>query len=154
MQQPLPPDEAVRLAVLRSLEILNTTPEQSFDELTALAATICQTPIALVSLIDEDRQWFKSRVGWTAAATPRDSAFCAHTILKRDLLIISDASADERFASNPLVTSDPGIRFYAGAPLVTPEGHALGALCVIDRQPRELTPEQAQALRILSHQVM
>jgi PAS domain S-box-containing protein len=151
---PLPPHEAARLAALRSLEILDTASEESFDELTALAASICQTPIALVSLIDEDRQWFKSRVGWTATATPRDVSFCAHTILERDLLIVPDASADERFANSPLVTSDPGIRFYAGAPLVTPEGHALGALCVIDRRPRELTAEQTQALRILSHQVV
>jgi PAS domain S-box-containing protein len=154
LQQPLPPDEAARLAALRSLEILDTASEESFDELTALAASICQTPIALVSLVDEDRQWFKSRVGWMATATPRDVSFCAHTILDRDLLIIPDASADERFANSPLVTSDPGIRFYAGAPLVNAEGHALGTLCVIDRRPRELTAEQAQALRILSHQVV
>jgi PAS domain S-box-containing protein len=154
LQPPLPPHEAARLAALRSLEILDTAAEESFDELTALAASICQTPIALVSLVDADRQWFKSRVGWSAAATPRDVSFCAHTILTRDLLIVPDASADERFASSPLVTSDPGIRFYAGAPLVTPEGHALGSLCVIDRRPRELTAEQAQALRILSRQVV
>jgi PAS domain S-box-containing protein len=153
-QQPLPPHEADRLAALRSLEILDTASEESFDELTALAASICQTPVALVSLVDEDRQWFKSRVGWTATATPRDVSFCAHTILQHDLLIVPDASADDRFANSPLVTSDPAIRFYAGAPLVTPEGHALGSLCVIDRRPRQLTAEQAQALRILSRQVM
>jgi PAS domain S-box-containing protein len=152
--QPLPPCEAARLAALRSLEVLDTAAEGPFDELTALAASICRTPIALVSLVDECRQWFKSRVGWAATATPRDVSFCAHTILRRDLLIVPDASADARFADNPLVTSDPGIRFYAGAPLLTPEGHALGALCVIDRRPRELTAEQAQALRILSHQVV
>jgi PAS domain S-box-containing protein len=153
-QKPLPPDEEARLAALRSLEILDTASEESFDELTALAARICQTPIALVSLVDEDRQWFKSRVGWSATATPRDISFCAHTILNHDLLVVPDASVDARFANSPLVTSDPGIRFYAGAPLVTPEGHALGSLCVIDRRPRALTAEQAQALRILSHQVV
>jgi PAS domain S-box-containing protein len=154
MPAPLPENEAERLAALRGLGILDTLPEPAFDELSALAAYICQTPIALISLVDEDRQWFKSRVGLTACETPRDVAFCAHTIVQPDLLVVPDASVDARFANNPLVTSPPSIRFYAGAPLVTAEGHALGTLCVIDHRPRELTLEQARALRVLSHQVV
>jgi PAS domain S-box-containing protein len=154
MKAPLPDNEAERLAALRGLGILDTPPELAYDELSALAAHICQTPTALISLVDEDRQWFKSRVGLTSRETPRDVAFCAHTILEPDLMVVPDASADERFANNPLVTSPPRIRFYAGAPLVTTEGHALGTLCVIDYKPRELTEEQARALRALSHQVM
>jgi PAS domain S-box-containing protein len=150
----VPENEAARLAALRSLAILDTAPEEAFDELTALAASVCQAPMALISLVDEDRQWFKSRLGWSADATPRDASFCGHTILGRDLLVVPDAAADPRFADSPLVTGHAGVRFYAGAPLVTPDGHALGALCVMDRRPRELTAEQAQALRTLGHQVI
>ena len=154
MNAPVPEHETERLAALRGLDILDTPPELAFDELSALAAFVCQTPIALISLVDEDRQWFKSRVGGTAGETPREVAFCAHAILQPDLLVVPDARADERFATNPLVTSPPGIRFYAGAPLVTAEGHALGTLCVLDHKPRDLSAEQIRALRALSHQVM
>jgi PAS domain S-box-containing protein len=154
MKAPLPENETQRLAALHGLAILDTPPELAYDELSALAASICQTPIALISLVDEDRQWFKSRVGWTARESSREVAFCAHTILQPDLLVVPDASVDQRFASNPLVTSPPCIRFYAGAPLLTEEGHALGTLCVIDHKPRELTADQTRALRALSHQVV
>jgi PAS domain S-box-containing protein len=154
MNAPLPANEAERMVTLRSFAILDTAPEAQYDELTALAADICQTPIALISLVDEGRQWFKSRFGLTDAETHRDVAFCAYTILQSDLLVVPDASVDARFADNPLVTSPPRIRFYAGAPLVTAEGHALGSICVIDHKPRDLTPEQKEALRTLSHQVM
>src|SRR5262249_3971106 len=154
MKAPLPENEADRLAALRGLDILDTPPEVAYDELSALAAHICQPPVALISLVDEDRQWFKSRVGWAAGETPREVAFCAHAIRQPDLLVVPDASADERFANNPLVASPQGIRFYAGAPLVTAEGHALGTLCVLDHKPRGLTAEQARALRALSHQVV
>ena len=151
---PLPPDESARLDALRRYDILDTASEDAFDDLTCLAAKICGSPIALVSLIDPHRQWFKAKVGVTVCETSRDIAFCAHTILQRSILEVPDALADPRFATNPLVTQDPFIRFYAGIPLVTPEGHALGTLCVIDRVPRQLTSDQRQALTILGRQVV
>jgi GAF domain-containing protein len=154
MTAPTKTNEARRLKVLWQYEILDTVPEEVFDDLTELAARICEAPIALISLIDEDRQWFKSKVGVTINETSRDISFCAHAIKQTDLFIIPDATQDLRFANNPLVISDPKIRFYAGAPLITPDGHALGTLCVIDKVPRELRLEQQQALRVLARHVM
>jgi diguanylate cyclase len=148
------PHESERLDALRRLHVLDTPPERDYDDLTRLAATICGTPISLVSLIDFDRQWFKSRHGIDAVETPRAWAFCDHAIRRPDLFVVPDATADERFADNPLVTGDPYIRFYAGMPLTTAEGHALGTLCVIDRTPRTLSAEQADALRVLARQVV
>ena len=151
----IPRDENARLDELRSFAILDTAAEQAYDDITQIASSICDTPIALISLVDDERQWFKSRVGLEATETSRDLAFCAHAILDSDnLMVVPDASSDIRFAGNPLVTGDPNIRFYAGAPLVTNSGHALGTLCVIDREPRELTAEQRATLDALARQVM
>ena len=150
----LPANEAARLAALDSYNILDTPPEEAFDDFTQLAAQICGTPIALISLIDAERQWFKSRVGIDATHTEREIAFCAHAILEDHLFEISNALDDPRFCDNPLVTGAPNIRFYAGMPLTNPQGYNLGTLCVIDRQPHQLTPEQRGALTRLGRQVV
>lgn len=154
MTAPAKNTEAKRLKILWQYDVLDTVPEEVFDDLTELAARICEAPIALISLIDEDRQWFKSKIGITVSETSRDISFCAHAIKQQGLFIIPDATKDSRFANNPLVTSEPKIRFYAGAPLITPDGYALGTLCVIDKVPRDLRPEQQQALRVLARHVM
>ncbi len=146
--------EEKRLAALRRYRILDTDPEQAFDDLTLLASQICGTPIALISLVDEERQWFKSRVGIAAEETARSISFCTHAIEQPELFVVPDALKDERFRGNVLVTDDPRIRFYAGAPLLTREGDALGTLCVIDRRPRRLTPAQVEALAALQRQVV
>ncbi|HEX8708024.1 MAG TPA: GAF domain-containing protein [Pyrinomonadaceae bacterium] len=154
MKAPVPENEAARLRVLHEFEVLDTDPEESFDDLARLAAYICGTPIAIISLIDSDRQWFKSQLGLSERETSRDVSFCAHAITQSGPFIVRDALDDERFRSNPMVNSSPYIRFYAGSPLSTVEGFKLGTLCVIDRVPRELRPDQVAALRMLSHQVM
>jgi len=154
MQAPLPDNEDSRLQALRDYEILDTAAEAEFDDFTALAAHICGAPIALISLLDEDRQWFKSKVGLGIGETPRDQAFCAHALDQPGVFTVPDAQADARFADNPLVTGETAVRFYAGAPLLTAKGHALGTLCVLDHVARTLTPEQASALQALSRQVI
>lgn len=151
---PLPDNEDERLAELLSYDVLDTEAEQLFDDLTTLASQICDTPIALISLIDPDRQWFKSRVGLDAEETSREIAFCSHAILQDDVFEIPNASLDPRFHDNPLVTGAPDIRFYAGAPLVSPSGHAIGTLCTIDRKPRKLTESQKTSLQTLSKSVV
>ncbi len=149
-----PENEKKRLKVLWEYEVLDTVPEELFDDLTELAARICEAPIALISLVDEKRQWFKSRVGTTLQETSREISFCSRAIEHTGLFVVEDARKDERFANSPLVTTEPGIRFYAGAPLLTPDGYALGTLCVIDREPRHLKPDQERALTILARHVV
>lgn len=154
MTVPIPSNEAARLAALHSYKILDTLPEGSYDDITLLASQICGTPIAAMSLIDSDHQWFKSKVGTKLTGSPREVAFCAHAILSHDLMVVPDTLDDERFANNPLVIGGPQIRFYAGAPLIMATGETLGTVCVIDRVTRTLTEAQADSLRALSRQVM
>jgi GAF domain-containing protein len=143
-----------RVAVLEKYAILDTEPEQAFDDLTLLASFICKTPIAMISLIDEDRQWLKSKVGIAVSETPRDVAFCSVAIQQADVMVVPDTLKDERFCNNPFVTGGPKIRFYAGAPLINEDGYALGTLCVVDKTPREFSDEQKEALLALSRLVL
>jgi GAF domain-containing protein len=154
MAAPIPSNEAQRLAALREYEVLDTETEQAYDDICALAAQICNVPVSMISLVDESRQWFKSKLGVNRRETPRDLAFCAHAILQPEPLIVRDALKDGRFAESALVKRSPHIRFYAGFPLATPEGLALGTLCAIDRKPRNLAPKQEEAMKALARQVM
>ncbi len=147
----LSPHEAERLAALVNYGILDTGSEETFDRVTRIAAAMIQTPIALVSLVDWRRQWFKSVQGLDSRETTRDVSFCTHAVIQKALLVVPDATLDERFRANPLVTGKPHIRFYAGAPLITPDGFALGTVCAIDTKPREgLTHDQARVLQDLA----
>jgi len=154
MKAPIPDNEVQRLAALREYHILDTAAEQAYDDLTALAAYLCHAPIAMISLVDGSRQWFKSKLGLNEQETPRDVAFCAHAILQTEPLIVRDALKDLRFSDSALVTREPHIRFYAGFPLSSREGFALGTLCAIDRRPRQLSDRQKTAMQALSRQVM
>jgi GAF domain-containing protein len=154
MKAQLPSNESERLAALKAYHVLDTETEQSYDDITTLAAHICNVPIAMISLVDEVRQWFKSKVGLEQQETSRDVAFCAHAILQNEPFTVRDATKDRRFADSALVTGEPHIRFYAGIPLINPEGLALGTLCVVDHQPRRLSTAQQKALQALSRQVM
>lgn len=155
IEPPLPVDEPQRLIALKRYDLLDTPPEEAFDRIARLAASVLGMPVALITLVDETRQWFKSRHGFDAPWTRREISFCAYTILDTEGLVVRDATADERFAANPLVTGGPNIRFYAGAPLVTPENHVIGTLCVIDRQPHpEFSDEQQRRLQDLADLVM
>jgi len=149
-----PDSDAARVAALEKYAILDTEPEQAFDDLTLLASYVCKTPIALISLVDEDRQWFKSKIGLSVSETPRQVAFCSVAIQHPDVMVVPDTLQDERFRDNPLVLSEPRIRFYAGAPLINEDGYALGTLCVIDQTPRQITQDQKEALQALSRLVL
>ena len=150
----IPEVEFKRSEALLDYQVLDTAPEDSFDDLTRLAAYICQTPIAAISLTDRKRQWYKSKIGFSSQEEPRDITFCAYTILQKELLVVKDTLTDERFATNPFVTGDPYIRFYAGIPLINLDGLVIGTLCVLDHVPRDLSSEQQEALRIVALQVV
>ena len=149
-----PEDELSRLKDLYEYDVLDTEAEKSFDDLTQLASDICETPISLISLVDPDRQWFKSKHGIDVAETARDISFCSHAILENQVFEVQNALTDTRFHDNPLVTNDPNIRFYAGAPLITPRGNAIGTLCVISDKPKKLSSKQINALTVLSKEVI
>ncbi len=151
---PLIANERERLAELLSYEILDTPLEPHFDDFTELASLICKVPIALISLVDEDRQWFKSKIGIPAPETPRDISFCGHAIAGNEVFVVEDVHKDERFFDNPLVSDAPHIRFYAGAPLITPSGHGIGTLCIIDKTPRKLSFHEKLTLEVLSRQII
>jgi signal transduction histidine kinase len=154
MKADIPVNENLRLADLYQYNILDTPAEEEFDHIVTLASRICNVPISLISLIDAERQWFKARLGMDAAETPRDTSFCSHGIVNGDLFMVPDAASDSRFADNPMVTGSRGIRFYAGVPLTTQAGNNLGMLCVKDTVPRNLTPDQQDALVMLGKQVV
>jgi GAF domain-containing protein len=153
-EPPLPPDESARLAALQRYNILDTKAEAAFDVIAKLAANICDASVASIGLIDHERLWFKSIYGLALAETSRESALCAHAIAQDDLLEVPDFSGDERFRHHPLATVEPKLRFYAGAPLRTPDGHALGTICVMDPRTRTLTEKQRSALKGLAVLVM
>lgn len=146
--------EQARLSSLYRYRVLDTPPEHDFDVCASMAAEICDAPVALISLVDRDRQWFKSEIGLGTRETPLVSSICRHAILQKGLFVVPDTTMDERFRDNPLVTGEPHLRFYAGALLESSDGQPLGTLCVLDRQPRSLTPSQGRALQILARQVM
>jgi signal transduction histidine kinase len=151
----IPANETERLQALKEYSILDTLPEKEFEDITRIASEICQTPISLITLIDEERQWFKSKIGIDGSETHRDQAFCAHALNKPDeILEVKDSREDKRFSGNPFVTGDPNVVFYAGVPLVNDDGYALGTICVLDRKPRELNDMQLNSLRALSNQVV
>src|ERR1700687_368710 len=154
MATPAPANDAARVAALEKYAILDSEPEQAFDNLAKLATFICKTPIALVSLIDGERQWFKSKIGIDATETPREVAICSTAIQQSDVFVVPDARKDERFQNTPFVVSEPHIRFYAGAPLITEDGFALGTLCVLDLVPHEFSHEQKEALKTLGRLVL
>lgn len=154
MNFPKPPNERKRLNVLWQYGVLDTVPEAMFDDLAELASVICGAPIALISLVDEQRQWFKSRIGLDIKESRRDTSFCTHAICHSELFIVPNATRDARFRNNPMVKGTEHIRFYAGAPLITPDGYALGTLCVLDKKPRALSADQRRALQLLSRVVM
>src|SRR5262245_13290901 len=142
---PIPENEPSRLKALQEYKVMDTLPEQAYDNFTRLASLICKTPIALITLLDEERQWFKSRIGLERTEIPREDALCNHTIMQPDdITVVNDATQDGRFAGNPLVTAEPKIRFYAGAPLVTSNGEVLGTICVMDAKPRGITQDQVK----------
>ena len=150
MKPPIPLNEHARLELLRQYEILDTAAEPMFDEITARAVEICQTPVSLLTFVDRDRTWFKSNIGLNLSEIPRESSTCAHAICQEKLYVTPDMLADERFSHSPLVTQKPHLRFYAGMPLLSPEGLAVGTLCVLDRKPRELTLQQTGELKKLA----